>query len=338
MFARSLSELEPVKRSGGIRLIDDQGKDCQVNGIKVARKVAEAISEADVIIVVVPSTGHLTIAENIGRQLRDGQIILLNPGHTGGALEFKQKLIETGCKAQTTLCETMTLTYLSRLRSRGTVKIFKKSKNILYAALPGSALTRDIRKRLEDMFKGLVPVENVLVTGLANVNAMMHPPGMIMNAGWIEHTWGGFRFYTEGITQSIARVIERMDGERMSIMKGLGLDPVPFGQVFHSIGSSTIGTGSIFEIIQHSEPNKEIRAPESLNNRYVHEDVGHGLVPMMEFAKIVGVDAPVMNYLTEIASIINGTNYKATGRTAAKLGISGMDKTELLDFVSNRSD
>ena len=314
MFARTESQLAPVKRKDGIVLIDEKDSRTEVKGIKVEKSARKALENADLVIVAVPSTGHATIAKMIARYLTSDQVVLLNPGHTGGALEFRQSIVEAGWRAKTQLCETMTLTYLTRLVGPGIVRIFKKSKNIMYAALPASDLTSDVASDLEEMFPGLVKVKNVLVTGLSNVNAMMHPPGMIMNAGWIEHTQGGFRFYVEGITPSIARVIDCLDRERMAIMKSLGMKPVSFGNVFHSIGSSTIGKGSVYEIIQHSEPNREIRAPKSLDNRYIHEDVGYGLVPMLEFAKIGGIETPVMNYLTELASLINGRKYVEEGR------------------------
>ena len=46
----------------------------------------------------------------------------------------------------------------------------------------------------------------MIETALGNMNAVFHPPGMIMNAGWIESTNGNFLFYREGITEAIGRV------------------------------------------------------------------------------------------------------------------------------------
>lgn len=35
-----------------------------------------------------------------------------------------------------------------------------------------------------------------------NINAVIHPAGVLMNAGWIEMTSGNFLFYKESITPS----------------------------------------------------------------------------------------------------------------------------------------
>ncbi len=62
---------------------------------------------------------------------------------------------------------------------------------------------------------------SVLETALSNLNAVFHPTGMIMNAGWIEHTGGNFLFYREGITEAVGRVTAAVDAERMAIARAL---------------------------------------------------------------------------------------------------------------------
>jgi len=49
--------------------------------------------------VVVPAFAHAFIAEECAPYLRDGQIVVLNPGRTGGALEFRHVLQEMRCPA-----------------------------------------------------------------------------------------------------------------------------------------------------------------------------------------------------------------------------------------------
>ena len=63
----------------------------EINGCGVLNKVTdnmeEAISDVDIIMVTVPAMGHSGIAKEMAPYLKDGQIIVLNPGRTGGALE-----------------------------------------------------------------------------------------------------------------------------------------------------------------------------------------------------------------------------------------------------------
>lgn len=50
------------------------------------------------ILIVVPAFAHKELAEKMVPFLEDGQIIVLNPGRTGGALEFYNVLKSKGLK------------------------------------------------------------------------------------------------------------------------------------------------------------------------------------------------------------------------------------------------
>jgi opine dehydrogenase len=77
----------------------------------------------------------------------------------------------------------------------------------------------------------------VLEADLANLNAILHPPGMVCNAGWIEATGGKFGFYAEGSGPAVARVMDAIDAERLALARALGARAIPFTELFHSSGS-----------------------------------------------------------------------------------------------------
>ncbi|MDZ7837274.1 MAG: hypothetical protein U5N58_04580 [Actinomycetota bacterium] len=53
-----------------------------------SNRIDKVIKGADVIMVVVPANAHASIAQRCAPYLEDGQIVVLNPGRTCGALEF----------------------------------------------------------------------------------------------------------------------------------------------------------------------------------------------------------------------------------------------------------
>jgi opine dehydrogenase len=58
---------------------------------------------------------------------------------------------------------------------------------------------QECHQRLDALLPGQFGrAESVLEADLANLNAILHPPGMVCNAGWIEATGGKFGFYAEG--------------------------------------------------------------------------------------------------------------------------------------------
>ena len=48
---------------------------------------------------------------------------------------------------------------------------------------------------------------DVLACDLANVNMVLHVPGAVLGAAWVEATRGDFTFYVQGMTPGVARVM-----------------------------------------------------------------------------------------------------------------------------------
>lgn len=75
--------------------------------------------------------------------------------------------------------------------------------------------------------------------------------------------------------------------------------------------------------LQAGEAIRSVTAPPTLDHRYLHEDVGWGLVPWISLAGHAGVATPTMTALTQLASVINGVDYARTGLTLDKMGLAG---------------
>ena len=66
-----------------------------------------------------------------------------------------------------------------------------------------------------------------------------------------------------------------------------------------------------------------IQSPPKLDHRYLHEDVGWGLVPWMHLAAAAGSPAPTITALTHLAGVINGIDYPREGLTLERMGLAG---------------
>jgi opine dehydrogenase len=156
---------------------------------------------------------------------------------------------------------------------------------------------------------------------------------MILNAGWIEYTSGNFLFYSEGVTNSIAQVIESIDQERLKIMRKLQLRPETLKEILIRCGFVSSIPNSIYDAICSSETIRLIKSPESLAHRYLIEDVGYGLVPMTNFAKCVGITTTITDSLINLACILNKLDHWNKGLTIQKLGINNMEIQQLKGYV-----
>src|SRR5262249_17157492 len=77
------------------------------------------------------------------------------------------------------------------------------------------------------------------------------------------------------------------------------------------------------QAIQHSDVIRPMRSPPRLDHRYLHEDVGWGLVPWMHLATATGSPAPTITALTHLAGGINGIDYPRQGLTLERIRRAG---------------
>ncbi len=330
LYSRSQTTLEPILRSGGIELIEGTSKRFATPRV-VTSNIAEAVSGAELIVVTAPAIAHAFFAAALAPRLTGEEIILLNPGHTGGALHFVKALRENEVTVKIRSCETVTLAYICRMAGAAKVEVYKRTARLRCAAFPGR-WTSEIVPQIRQIYPDVVEAQNVMQTGLSNINAIMHPAGMIGNAGWIEKSGGDFCFYSEGITPAIANLIAAVDRERLRITGRLGLPPESFVEIFYQAGLAPEGaraSASVYRAIHESAPNRSIKSPRSLRHRYVDEDVGYGLVPMAAIGKLLRLECPVIDALITLASEINETDYRKEGLTLDKMGLDRVKAEDL---------
>jgi opine dehydrogenase len=226
------------------------------------------------------------------------------------------------------------------MQGPASVAVYNVVTDLQFAALPATR-TDELHERVGQLFPAIIRAESVLETGLRNLNAVEHPAQTLLNAGRLEHTRGDFFFYIEGTTPSVARVIERVDRERMELAAAIGVATRSFVDYFFSGGYTSeegAATGRVFDAMQHSEANSRIKGPQSLDHRYLHEDVGWGLVPWIQLAHVFEVPVPTMEALARTAGTVNGVDYMVQGLTLERMGLDGLGRAEIKQFVMGGSD
>ena len=83
LYNRSSARIEPVLESEGIRVSGELTGMARIP--LVTTDAAEALKGSDLVMVVIPASGHREMAQQLGPHLKDDQIVILNPGRTGGA-------------------------------------------------------------------------------------------------------------------------------------------------------------------------------------------------------------------------------------------------------------
>jgi len=250
----------------------------------VTTDVGQALKDVDVVMITTPATIHRYYVEKSLTYLRSDQIVFLNPGGVLGSLCVAKQLKDNGVEVPPSICETNTATHGCRLTGRCQISIYLVANYLLFSGFP-SKNSKVIYEQLVDAFPTLTLAVNTLETGLMYPNAVLHPPIALMNAGWIEFTKGDFLFYCEGVTNSIAKVIDAIDEERQKVMRAFELEPISFLEQFRRRGYTSPEAKSIAEALKVSGPNKTIKAPPNLQHRYLTEDIPMGLVPISSLAR-----------------------------------------------------
>jgi opine dehydrogenase len=322
--------LAPIREAGELRLSGVLGE-ATVPIERVTTDVSEAVTDADLLLVAVPAFAQEAFAQSCAPFLRDGQVVVLTPGSTGGALAVAETLRRAGSPPGVTVAETLSLPFACRKAGPAHVHVSGVKRNLPVAAFPASRGDRVAAALAGILPEGLAIAKNVLETSLNNPNAMAHPVPVLLNAGWIETTGGDFRFYADGVSPSVARVMDAADADRLAVVTALGLPAVAATEwdrrLYGLEGATT------YELNRDSWVHRDIRAPRELRSRYLTEDVPFGLVPIASIARELGIATPTIDLLVDLASLLIAEDLRLAGRPAAALGLAGLDAAGMARYV-----
>jgi len=296
----------------------------------VTSDLAEAVGGADAVMVCTQAPAHGRVGRELAPFVDGVKLLVVNPGSTGGALEIANTLRERGAGELPVLVEFSTLTYGCR-GNGAEVHINVKVRRVLYGTFPASAAQR-FAGDLERCFPGLVPAADVLEAGLSNANPVIHPPIAVLNGARFENDGANVLFYRDGVSPTVAKLIEKLDGERMAILKALGYRPM--SDPANCVEQGYAESDDYYACYARGSGFADFTAPNTLNNRYFHEDIGMGMVLWRQVAELAGVATPTLEAFVRIGSAISGIDYAARGeRTLKTLGLQGLDAKAIKEYL-----
>ena len=140
--------------------------------------------------------------------------------------------------------------------------------------------------------------------------------------GRIEYSKGEFWMYKEGLTPSVKKVIYQMDAERMALFRALGYRPYTYDEIFRDSFN--------MDVDQFAAASS--KGPFSMQDRYIAEDIPMGATLTLSLGRAVGVSMPTYESIVHLASVVNDSDYYATGRSLENLGLSKMSLEELKHY------
>lgn len=279
----------------------------------------EAISGAEWVFVCVPASAHRDIAARLAVSDHCVRLVVLVPGRCLGSLDFENSYLGAGGKRTFMLAETQTVPHTCRTLSQGNVYIYALKRAVPLATLPHNDIEH-VLDVLRDAKMNFIFSPSILDTAFLNMGALLHPTPTLMNVGWIESQRTEFRYYYEGVTRGVARLLEHLDTERVFCATKYGVKALTLVEWMAMCYATTGET--VYDAIHGNEAYRDIDAPKTIEHRYLHEDVPTGLVPLESLALAAGAPHKAISLVIDMCSVLCNVDFRKCGRTLQSLGIA----------------
>ncbi len=325
LFSAYGAELEAMRTSSGISLrgagpvgtyqVDRE----DVLSVRTTAELDAAVGDAQIIFLTGPVHKQRTYAMVLADHLTDGQVLVLAPGRSLGALETAWFLRIGGATADITIVEAQGLPYW--FAAEGAVLKLSEAARPIAATLPsGREQVLDGLQR----FLPTVPAGNVVASGFADGSALVEFPALLMSGpalgtGAVPVPMGGVplpenRTFAALIGPEQRRVINLLAEERRAVAWAFGIRDLPDTDTWiarHAGTERGAGTRSV--------PGKDSA------KRLLRDGVIGSLVPLTSAARLTGTEVPVTYSMITLASAVLGADIAAAGRRLDTIGISATE-------------
>lgn len=281
---------------------------------RVTSSYEEAFADnPEIVVLFVQTNYHESVIKKLSPHLKDGQIILIEPGY------LSTSYVKKYCgNIDLTVAEAESSPIDCRIIEPGRVKVLFKNVRNPIGIYPAKHKER-AEASLKQLGYNFVILDSVVEAALHNPNLIVHTVGAIMSIPRIEYSKGDYWMYREVFTPSVWKLVEKLDQEKMQILKTLNLDPTPYVEACKYRNSEDLNVDAkevFFDYAQHHSPP----GPREVDSRYVTEDVPEGLVLVESLGKMLKVETPVTTALIDIANGCLDIDFRKTGRTIERLG------------------
>ena len=325
MYARDPGKLARIDSMGAITA---QGKLEGTFPVNMVTGSAEKLcSEADVIFVATLATAYVDVARQLSPFITSDHCVVLFSGKLCGCLEMTNAFASFGKSVP--VIETDSI-FACRLQDDGSIWIRGHKQWTLYSGI-NRTMTAEYGPVLQSFFPTLDPADNLIQRGLTDFGAFAHPVITLANMSKIDRG-ESFLFYYEGLSERTVGLLEAVEYEFRAVARAYGVELIPMKELlnrYYGCDTSSLLTAMT------SVPNyRHSVAPQTLNHRYLNEDVQCTLIPLRELAKKAAVPTPTIDALIHFTSLITeASGADVTPRSLESLGWSSHNHGYITDKV-----
>ena len=330
LFSAYGAELSVLRASSGIALRGagpvgtyhvDRGAGPSV---ALTAELDAAVAGADVIFLTGPVHKQRTYAMVLADHLSDGQVLVIAPGRSLGALEAAWMLRIGGCTADVTIVEAQGLPYW--ISEQGAVLNLSTAAPVAAATLPSGRTA--VLEGLMPILPNLQAVGSVVASGFADGSACVEFPALLMSgpaigSGAIAVPMGASPLaenqnFASLIGAEQSRLIAGLAGERAAVASHFGVRGLRDAKAIETAYAGEIkGAGT--------RPVPDAK----LAKQMLRDGVIGSLVPLVSAAEMADIEVPMTRAMITLASSVLGADVAAAGRKLETIGISGADLADV---------
>ena len=274
----------------------------------------------EIVIIYIQTNYHEALLKKVAPMLKDGQILVINPGYLSTAYALKH-----GVSDGVTIVEAESSFIDCRISEPGHIKVgFRNVRNPL--GVYPCARRKAAKAKLDQLGFPFVYLSSVVEAALHNPNMIVHTVGAVMSIPRIEKTQGEYCMYHEVFTPSVWRILESLDGEKMDVLEKLGFPRLAYVDACKERNSLDDQRDGKEVFFWYAAMPTRAKGPIVVDSRYIAEDVPQGLVMLESLGKQLSVPTPIATSLIELASSALGRDLRAEGRSPEKLGETNIGK------------
>jgi opine dehydrogenase len=291
---------------------------------RIASSCADAVQNADAVMVALPGYGHKSVLEAAGAHLREGQPVIISSHTSFGALYLSKLLAARGVRAPIIAWGTTLTT--GRQPSLTEVDVATVRQKVDLATVPDNAIDEGHALCVALFGDRFVKRDGLLAIALSNLNPQNHLGIAMLNLTRMER--GEEWSQGQNITPTVGRLIEALDEERLAIAKIFGLSVRTVKEHFSL--SFHVPMAGVSEMNQ--EMHRQGRGglgPATVNSRYVLEDVPFGLLPTILLGRLAGSPATLHESGVAIFSAAYGRDLTRDNDLLPELGLERLSVAQL---------
>ena len=325
LFSAYGAELEMLRQSSGITLrsagpVGSYHVDRDAPSINTTAELDAATRDAEVVFLTGPLHKQRTYAMVLADHLQDGQVLVLAPGRSLGAVETAWLLRVGGCRADVTIAEWQGLPFW--IDAQGSHLTLSDAPHRSAATLP---------RGREEALDALIPVlgpcrkmESVLASGFADLSAAVEIPALVLGgaglaSGGMTIPMGGTPLPENATFASLVgpdqrSLIAALAEERRAVARAFGVRDLPaLDDWIADFAGAARGQGA-----------RPIPRPNTAR-QIMRDGVIGSLVPLVSSAETANTPVPRTRSLVTLTECILGADVAAAGRRLETIGITECD-------------